>query len=82
MAVKYKHNYGMTPLHYAKESGRSSKVINILEELMKKSDYDMKNRIDIPKIVAIHGLNNVRRIYTIQWLLMNSPVRINGAYVQ
>jgi Ankyrin repeats (3 copies) len=81
MAVKYESNSNTSPLSYARESGESSIVVRVIELLMQKSDHDLKHRIDIPIIIAVHGLNNLRRIDTIQWLLINSPARINGLCV-
>jgi Ankyrin repeats (3 copies) len=53
----------------------SANVVQTIQEITAKSDYDLQHRIGIPKIVAINGLNNVRRLNTIQWVLGNSPAR-------
>jgi ankyrin repeat protein len=47
----------------------SSTLAQVLETLKKKSDYEIQNRIDIPKLVTIHGLENLRRNDTFQWVL-------------
>jgi ankyrin repeat protein len=67
-------------LRIAKQNGQSSSIIQVLEELMTKSEYDLQNCFGIPKAITIHGLDNLRRNETFQWILYNSPMQIAGKY--
>jgi hypothetical protein len=73
--VAVKENCSETgyPLSVAKRNRHPATVIQVLEELFKKSNEDLENRVGIPKIVALHGLGNRRRFNTIQWILCHSP---------
>jgi hypothetical protein len=82
LAVKHKDHRGCTPLHIAKHYRQSLTVLNVLEELMTKSYYDLVNCIGIPKSVTNHNLDSLRRIDTFQWTLGNSPIVIDGHYIQ
>jgi hypothetical protein len=73
------NNWGMM-LRFAKANRQSSTVLQVLEEILKKKEYDLQNHIGIPKIVTIHGVDNVRRIEILQLLLYNSPKQIDGNY--
>jgi ankyrin repeat protein len=81
-AVKHKDHRKETPLCIAKQAGQSSTIIRILEVLEAMSNHDLENRIDIPKIVTLHALDNLQRQDTFQWLLYNSPTLIDGQYNQ
>jgi ankyrin repeat protein len=69
--------YGQTALDYYTSSEgdngtqnvQSEKVIDVLKTLMKKSKYDLKNRIDIPHEINVYGLMNTRRYDTFHWLV-------------
>jgi ankyrin repeat protein len=82
LAVKNVDNDGNTPLYLATAYESSEPIINVLEQLTNKSVTELRNRIDIPKIVLSHSINNVLGYDTIQWLLNNTPVIIKGVYVQ
>jgi Ankyrin repeats (3 copies) len=47
-------------------------LIAIIESIKNKSDYELENRIDIPMIVLVNGLDNILRLEKFQWLLMNT----------
>jgi homoserine dehydrogenase len=64
-----------TPLDYANDSGQSSTVIHVLEQLMNKSVYELQNRIDLPKIVTEHELGWIRRNYAYEWLVKPTHAR-------
>jgi hypothetical protein len=82
MAVKHTYREN-SPLRVAKRKGQSAIVIKVLEELTEKSYGDfLENRIDIPKIVTMHDLDNLRRQDTLQWVQNNSPMLIDGQYIQ
>jgi ankyrin repeat protein len=75
LPIKAKDQKGYTPLQYAKWEGQSKTIIDILTTLMEKSDYDLKNRIDIPMPVLINGFYNKRRHDCFHWLLMKSSLK-------
>jgi ankyrin repeat protein len=75
LAVKAIDNSGSSPLDYVKNNGHSKTIINVLATLMEKSDDDLKNRIDIPMIVTINGLENRQRHDRFQWLLRNVSLK-------
>jgi hypothetical protein len=84
-AVKYEDYDNETPLSIAKRYQKSSTIIHVLEQLMALSDSDLQNNIGIPKIVTLHSLDNLDNLLrhdTFQWVLDNSPILIDGQYIQ
>jgi hypothetical protein len=81
-AAKYSNYENKTPLCTANEYNQSSTIIKVLEELTAMSVYDLKNRIGIPTIVTLPGLDNLRQNDIFQWVLYNSPILIDGEYKQ
>jgi hypothetical protein len=79
--VKNKNFAGETPLYAARMGGQSSTIIKVLEILTTMTNYDLENRIGIPKIVTAHGLDNLRRYDTFEWVQYNSPILMNGKYI-
>jgi ankyrin repeat protein len=83
LAVKSVQDYiDESPLDFAEANGYSEQIVNVIKTLMNKSDNELENCINIPKIVLLHTVDNVLRYDTIQWLLWNTPVKIKGQYVQ
>jgi hypothetical protein len=74
LAIKAHNCFGETPLDYARYY-QSELIINVLRTLMEMSDDDLKNRINIPMIVLIDGLDNRRRQEMYQWLLNIEPTK-------
>jgi hypothetical protein len=67
----------------AKEHCKSSTVLQVLDELSAKSDYELQNHIGIPTIITINGLDNLRRCDTFEWLqLLLLPILIDGKYIE
>jgi ankyrin repeat protein len=70
-----------TPLEMYKTYGKSTKIIQVLTELMKMSYNDLHNRIGIPDYVN-KALDSFHRDEIYQWLLHNTPIAIDKKYVQ
>jgi hypothetical protein len=71
LAVKDISQYGDTLLSYARNYSQSKAFVNLLETLMKMSDYDLENRINLPMKLLANGFYNRQRQDSYQWLLLN-----------
>jgi ankyrin repeat protein len=77
LAVKYENiNSGLNPLSIARLYGQSATTIQVLEVLTSMSDAE--RRTNIPKIVTLHGLDNLRRIDIFHWVQDKSPILVDG----
>jgi hypothetical protein len=82
LAVKDGIEGESTPLDLARRGRQSEKVISILEILVKKSDYELANHINIPADVTMCGLPAIKnRNAMYHWLLMHSPTAISTSFV-
>jgi ankyrin repeat protein len=70
-----------TLLAIAKKQGHSTTILKVLAELMDMSYENLKNRVGIPKIVTLHGLDYLRRQDIYQWALDYSPSMIGRKFV-
>jgi hypothetical protein len=58
---------------------QSPTLINVLEELMTKTDDDLQNCIGIPDIVTRNGIDQIRhRMNTYQWLASQPLQDLDG----
>jgi hypothetical protein len=73
---------GKIHLYIAKLKRQSASFIKVLQILTDTPEYDLQNRLGIPKIVTIHGLDKLRRQDTVQWVRENLPILIGGQYMQ
>jgi hypothetical protein len=81
-AVKKLDLQGFHPLMYAVKQGQSAAIIKVLETLREKSDYELKNCIDIPLVVRANGLVNRRRQNGYHWLMSKIPtIQKDGSYI-
>jgi ankyrin repeat protein len=83
LAVKANNRCNISPLHLARLSDQPEANINVLDTIMKMSDDDLQNRIDIPIIVLRNGIVNRRCYDRYQWFLRNKPQKeIQVCHVQ
>jgi hypothetical protein len=76
-AVKYQVN-NETVVDMAKRLDYSTTVVNVLEELILKTDNELKNRIYLPIIARLHKLDNLECIDKYRWIWNNTPSLIGN----